>query len=329
MLVLGLVFGGVFGLVEPPRPGRGDARRRHEGAAIGLVGVCSSSSSARSATPSSASSAAPWRPWSTTSRPASSAASRWNWTPNDSSHLPACPAPAGATRIDESNGRRTWNDGPGPGQTAGPRPVTMDTQSDADRPRLQHDRRAGGRGVHRPGRLRRRGQQAVAPRRRPDAPGQPPGRHGQHPGPLRRRRLDQEDVPPEGHRQRPDGRQADQQAGRRRRRLRPAEPRLLVPAAQEGRPPGHPHGHPLEVPGRPGDHPRRPGPRARAEDQAGRPGPPRDPPARPGRRGQPTPVEGETKGEALRPDPRRPLAADRHAPTTTRRSTRAPATSRA
>ncbi len=124
-----------------------------------------------------------------------------------------------------------------------------------------------------------------------------PGRHRQHPGPGRRRRLGQEALPPEGHRQRPRRLEADEQAEGRRRRLRPPQPRLLVLAAQEGRPCRHPDGDPLEVPGRPGDRPRRPGPGRQAQDEARRPGPPRDRPARPqGGRGLET--TGETKAAA-------------------------------
>ena len=89
-------------------------------------------------------------------------------------------------------------------------------------PVYQPRRRAGRRGDDRPGRFRRRGQQAAAARRGADAPGGPPGRHGQHPRPGRRRRLGQEAVPPEGNRQRPRRLQADQQAQRRRRRPSPA-----------------------------------------------------------------------------------------------------------
>ena len=161
---------------------------------------------------------------------------------------------------------------------------------------LQHRGREGRRGVDRPGRLRRRGQQAAPPRRRPDAPGEPPRRHRQHPGPGRRRRLGQEALPPEGHGQRPRRVEADEQAEGRRRRLRPPQPRLQLLAAEEGDPHRHPDGDPLEVPGRPGDRPRRPGPRRDAQDQALRPGPPRI--TRPDLKEHEVETTGETKAAA-------------------------------
>ena len=78
--------------------------------------------------------------------------------------------------------------------------------------------------------------------------------------------LGQEAVPPEGDRQRPRRVQADEQAERRRRRLRPPQPRLPLQHAQEGRPGGDPDGDPLQVPGQPGARDRRPGPGC-AQDQ--------------------------------------------------------------
>ena len=118
-------------------------------------------------------------------------------------------------------------------------------------------------------------------------------------GPRRRRRLGQEAVPPEGDRQRPGRRQADQQAGRRRRRLRPPEPRLSLLDAQEGGPDRDPDGPPLEVPGWPGPDHRRPRPRREAQDQGRRPGPQGDPPARP-HRGRGRRRRGRDQGDALR-----------------------------